>query len=168
MKIKTTILSIIVAASTLYSQDNNTSYIPAIARTPAPPGDVMHAPALPSAQRDLDTIERLRQHVKQLEQEIQSYQQQNQQLLEQSEQTNLALQDTLDWMNEYYRQLHVTMLTGWFYHETYGWLYTDQEDFPYLYRNDNQTWYYFARDHEHSSDGRAFYNYTTNEWEFWK
>ena len=168
MKIKITLLSIIVAASTLYSQDTNKTYIPNIARTPGPPGDVMTAPHMPSSEQDLMIIDKLRQHVKRLEQQLEDCEDVNAQLIKQSEQTNLALEDAYYWVNEYRRQLHVTMLTGWFYHEKQGWLHTDQQSFPYIYRNDNQSWYYFARDHEQVDHGRAFYNYTTNTWEIWK
>lgn len=168
MKVKITIISIIVAASTLYSRDNNSSYIPAISNAPRPPGNVMNAPGLPSKQQDLDKIASLEQRVKQLERQINTAQQDNDQLKRNISQLDLDLQDAHEWMNEYYKQLFVPLFTGWVYHAQHGWLYTDHDAFPYMYRDADQTWLYFARDHKDSSDRRAFFNYTTNEWEIWK
>lgn len=160
MKTKIIILSIIAATSTLYSE-NNTSYIPALSRSPAPPGDVRSAPVLPSNQHDLAKIERLEQRIKQLEQH-------NEQQKKELVQRDLELKDAQDWMNEYRAQLFIPMLVGWLYHTQQGWIYADTESFPYIYRDADRTWLYFSRDHEPARDWRGFYNYTTNEWEIWE
>lgn len=161
MKTKIIILSIIVAASNLYSQDSNSSYVPTIAKSPAPPDMLMSAPALPSNPQDT-------QRIKQLEQQLADAQADNQQLQNMADQYYQELVNVYDVLNDYRRQLHVPMLNGWIYHETQGWIYTDSENFPYLYKAASQTWYYFARDVEGVRDGRAFFNYTTNEWEIWE
>lgn len=76
-----------------------------------------------------------------------------------------------DWREQ---QLFIPMLVGWRYSPTEGWLYTDKQVFPYVYRSDNETWYHFTRD-MYAFDNttvwgaadRVFYNYNTRQWEWW-
>lgn len=178
MKIKTTLLSIIVAANTLYSQDNNTTaYKPNIGYNFDRDNHITtRAPALPSNPEDLKQIDQLRKLVNVQNEQIESL---NKHVDEQQatlDEVSEALYARINEVTEYRIQLHIPLVNGWFYHPTQGWIYTDRDTFPYVYRDANKSWYFFERDLrggmvEESGQGvygRAFFNYTTNEWEIWE
>lgn len=116
---------------------------------------------LPSSPEDLKRIEQLEQQVSQQQTQLDTLQRDYDTQSEQLEQVTLESES-------YYNRLYFPLLVGWRYSPDHGWLYTDTETFPYIYRSENETWYFFARELQDGQNGRAFYNYTTEQWEIWK
>jgi len=87
-----------------------------------------------------------------------------------------ALIAHLNWQVEWQqKQLGIPMLVGWRFHPEHGWLYTDKEVFPYVFRDSDQGWYHFCRDLFQvdnttwwDQSDRVFFNYETKLWEWWK
>ena len=49
---------------------------------------------------------------------------------------------------------------GWFYLESYGWLYTDYSVYPYFYDQSTTSWLYF----QSGNNLPRFYHYNTKIW----
>jgi hypothetical protein len=49
----------------------------------------------------------------------------------------------------------------WLWKEGFGWLWTDKEIYPFLYRNEKGAWLYFYGRHE---DALLFYDYGAKAW----
>ena len=68
-------------------------------------------------------------------------------------------------LNEAIRVAQVPFTSGWFYDPEDGWLYTDANTFPLVYKHSNETWYFYELG---SHNNRYFFSYKTNEWEEWE
>lgn len=90
--------------------------------------------------------------------------------------TNLSLMTSLDESNikidaltseleEAIRVAQVPFTSGWFFDPEDGWLYTDADTFPLVYKHSNKTWYFYELG---SHNSRYFFSYETQEWEEWK
>jgi N-acetylneuraminic acid mutarotase len=64
------------------------------------------------------------------------------------------------------KDLQVPHLSDWHYHSTMGWLWTDRETFPFIYRAQSEThtgrWLYFSNRKEHRAT--PLYDYALGEW----
>ena len=106
-------------------------------------------------------------HITSLEEELEY----NRASIEDTQLYIVYLEDQCRWKDE---QLAIPMLVGWRYSPDHGWLYTDKELFPYVYRNDDGSWYHFTRDITqvdigwHESSDRVFYNFETKSYEYWR
>lgn len=89
---------------------------------------------------------------------------------------NLRLMTTIDTSNTEITQLtselteairvaHVPFTSGWFYDPEDGWLYTDADVFPLIYKHESSSWYFYELG---SHTPRHVFSYETNEWEEWK
>lgn len=90
--------------------------------------------------------------------------------------TNESLEDSVDKSNEEVAQLtlelkeairvaQVPFTSGWFYDPEDGWLYTDANVFPLVYKHETSDWHFYELG---SHDPRYFYSYETDEWHEWK
>ena len=68
-------------------------------------------------------------------------------------------------LEEAIRVAQVPFTSGWFYDPEDGWLYTDANVFPLIYKHSTESWYFYELG---SHDSRYFFSYKTNEWEEWK
>ena len=68
-------------------------------------------------------------------------------------------------LEEAIRVAQVPFTSGWFYDPEDGWLYTDANTFPLIYKHSTESWYFYELG---SHDSRYFFSYKTNEWEEWK
>jgi len=68
-------------------------------------------------------------------------------------------------LEEAIRVAQVPFTSGWFYDPEDGWLYTDANAFPLIYKHSTESWYFYELG---SHDSRYFFSYKTNEWEEWK
>ena len=53
-----------------------------------------------------------------------------------------------------------SMSSFWLYDSNLDWLWTNFENYPYLFRSESATWIFFQND----SGSRKFYDYSTNSW----
>lgn len=67
-------------------------------------------------------------------------------------------------LNEAIRVAQIPFIDDWFYDPEDGWLYTDAEMFPLVYKHSDKSWYYYELG---SSKPRYFYSYKTKEWQTW-
>jgi len=58
----------------------------------------------------------------------------------------------------------VPFIDGWFYDADHGWLFTDAEMYPLVFRNKTQSWHYYELG---STNPRYFYSYKDKKWEAW-
>jgi hypothetical protein len=106
-------------------------------------------------------------HITSLEEELEY----NRVSIEDTELYIFYLEEQSRWKD---RQLSIPMLVGWRYSPDHGWLYTDKEVFPYVYRSDDGLWYHFTRDIKqvdtswHEVSDRVFYNFETESYEYWR
>ncbi len=68
-------------------------------------------------------------------------------------------------LTEAIRVAQVPFTSGWFFDPEDGWLYTDANTFPLIYKHSNETWYFYELG---SHNNRYFFSYKTNEWEEWE
>ena len=78
---------------------------------------------------------------------------------ENSEQIILNLQQQLDSVTS------TPFLRGWVYSEHHGWVYTDQEIYPYIYLSETSSWYFYEIG---SSKPARYFNYSEEYWEVWE
>jgi flagellar biosynthesis/type III secretory pathway protein FliH len=67
---------------------------------------------------------------------------------------------------EYVRQVSTLYLSGWHHKEGMGWLWTDKQTFPFVFRKESESqpegWLYFSPLPEQAS--APFYDYLRKEW----
>jgi hypothetical protein len=51
-------------------------------------------------------------------------------------------------------------LDGWFYLPGRGWIYTNDDAFPFIYSESDNNWFYIIS----TNDGVLFYNYSSKQW----
>ena len=84
-------------------------------------------------------------------------------LREQLNNKDTEIADLREQLEEAIAMARVPFVDGWFYEPAHGWLYTDVNHYPLVYRHDTASWYYY----DPGSSPRFFYNYKTGEWECW-
>lgn len=193
MNIKNTIISALLVCNTVYSSDDSRSLTPVVFFNGYKlDGDYSTIPVSGKTAKQIEDLEM------QIEQQQQTIQRLNEQLLEkdrdlnntialvddqkqaiivmqqQSDQDKKLIEIQEQLIEQLRDQLYVPLLNGWRYSDSIGWLYTDSSTFPFVYLDTTQTWYHFVRDRttldqlSTTTIDRAFYNYTTNEWEIWE
>lgn len=193
MNIKNTIISALLVCNTVYSSDDSRSLTPVVFFNGYKlDGDYSTIPVSGKTAKQIEELEM------QIEQQQQTIQRLNEQLLEkdrdlnntialvddqkqaiivmqqQSDQDKKLIEIQEQLIEQLRDQLYVPLLNGWRYSDSVGWLYTDSSTFPFVYLDTTQTWYHFVRDRttldqlSTTTIDRAFYNYTTNEWEIWE
>jgi hypothetical protein len=68
-------------------------------------------------------------------------------------------------LEEAIRVAQIPFTSGWFYDPEDGWLYTDANVFPLVYKHETSDWHFYELG---SHDPRYFYSYETDEWHEWK
>jgi predicted nucleic acid-binding Zn-ribbon protein len=90
--------------------------------------------------------------------------------------TNTSLKDSVDKSNaqvarltseleEASRVAHIPFISDWFYDPEDGWLYTNADLFPLVYKHESSDWHFYELG---SHNPRYFYSYETDEWQEWK
>jgi len=68
-------------------------------------------------------------------------------------------------LKEAIRVAQVPFISGWFYDPENGWLYTDAESYPLIYKQSTSSWHFYELG---SHAPKYFYSYETELWEEWK
>ena len=58
-----------------------------------------------------------------------------------------------------------TYTSDWYFDTEKGWLFTNPDVFPYVFRAETNQWFFFS---ENKKDARLFYSYENEKWELWK
>lgn len=66
-------------------------------------------------------------------------------------------------VEELNRIAEVPFVNGWVYLPEQGWLWTDAQTYPYVYRSETKSWCYFQQ----GTLPRLFFDDTSKEWEAW-
>lgn len=77
---------------------------------------------------------------------------------------NLKLIKAIQELEEYQAISQTPFLTGWIYQPDHGWIYTDNEIFPYLYLESTGNWLLYEIG---SAEPHYFFNYNENKWQSW-
>ena len=72
-------------------------------------------------------------------------------------------QETDKELKELNRIAEVPFVNGWVYLPEQGWLWTDAQTYPYVYRSETKSWCYFQQ----GTLPRLFFDDTSKEWEAW-
>jgi len=68
-------------------------------------------------------------------------------------------------LEEAIRVAQVPFISGWFYDPKNGWLYTDAESYPLIYKQSTSSWHFYELG---SHAPKYFYSYEKDLWEEWK
>ena len=113
----------------------------------------------------LAKIEALESQISKLENASSEYASVNQNLRESLDVATNDNQKLAEELNEAIRVAQVPFTSGWFFDPEDGWLYTDANSFPLIYKHNTESWYFYELG---SHDSRFFYSFQTEKWEEWK
>ena len=68
-------------------------------------------------------------------------------------------------LEEASRVAQIPFISDWFYDPEDGWLYTNADLFPLVYKHESSDWHFYALG---SHNPRYFYSYETDDWLEWK